>query len=81
MALMFKPVLEAIKEAKKAGIKIVACEVAMANVGLQKEESHRHSSSVRKHESPLPLSCISSPSLEDQPYYTAYVICIKIFRS
>jgi Uncharacterized protein conserved in archaea len=35
--VMFKPVLEAIKEAKKAGIKIVACEVAMANVGLQKE--------------------------------------------
>ncbi|MUN29147.1 DsrE family protein [Sulfuracidifex metallicus] len=36
--VMFKPILEAIKEARKRGVKVIACEVAMKNVGLDKED-------------------------------------------
>ncbi|EZQ11267.1 hypothetical protein CM19_01705 [Candidatus Acidianus copahuensis] len=35
--MIFSPILEAIRNAKKHNIKIVACEVAMKNVGLDKE--------------------------------------------
>lgn len=36
--VIFKPILETVKEAKKVGVKVIACEVAMKNVGLDKED-------------------------------------------
>ncbi|BBG25185.1 hypothetical protein IC006_2520 [Sulfuracidifex tepidarius] len=35
---MFKPILDSIRKAKKRGVKVIACEVAMKNVGLDKDD-------------------------------------------
>ncbi len=36
--VLYSPILDTVKKAKKTGIKIIACETAMANVGLTKDK-------------------------------------------
>ncbi|ARM75043.1 hypothetical protein B6F84_02700 [Acidianus manzaensis] len=36
--VIFRPIIDTINDAKKVGVKVVACEVAMKNVGLDKED-------------------------------------------
>ncbi len=36
--VLYKPILDTVKKAKKTGIKIIACETAMGNVGLTKDK-------------------------------------------